>query len=122
MRAERSNPGQHVTHWIASSAFGLLAMTVRCGSVVCILIAMNEASTQPTSLASALAARRFVLTAEIAPPLSCDPDDVIKLARPLKGLADAVNVTDGAGARAHMGASAAAAILAPMWEIGRAHV
>jgi len=87
-------------------------MTVRCGSVVCILIAMNEASTQPTSLASALATRRFVLTAEIAPPLSCDADDVIRLARPLKGLADAVNVTDGAGARAHMGASAAAAILA----------
>ena len=61
---------------------------------------MNE----PTSLASALAARRFALTAEIAPPLSCDPDDVIRLARPLKGLADAVNVTDGAGARAHLGA------------------
>src|SRR5262249_18465009 len=65
-----------------------------------------------TSLAATLAARRFALTAEIAPPLSCDPDDVINLARPLQGLADAVNVTDGAGARAHMGAAAAAAILA----------
>jgi methylenetetrahydrofolate reductase (NADH) len=73
---------------------------------------MNEVSNSPTSLAAALAAGRFALTAEIAPPLSCDPDDVIKLARPLKGLADAVNVTDGAGARAHMGSSAAAAILA----------
>src|SRR5215470_15024841 len=73
--------------------------------------AMNEACTQPTSLAAALAAGRFALTAEIAPPLSGDADDVIRLARPLKGLADAVNVTDGAGARAHMGASAAAAIL-----------
>src|ERR1051325_7799054 len=73
---------------------------------------MSPHATEPTRLASALAARRFVLTAEIAPPLSCDPDDVIKLPRPLKGLADAVNVTDGAGARAHMGASAAAAILA----------
>jgi len=30
---------------------------------------------------------------------------------PLKGLADAVNVTDGAGARAHMGSLAAAALL-----------
>src|SRR5262245_15997682 len=66
----------------------------------------------PTSLASALAQKRFALTAEIAPPLSCDPADVIKLARPRKGLADAVNGTDGAGARAHMGANAAAAILA----------
>ena len=72
---------------------------------------MNQAST-PTSLAAAIASRRFALTAEIAPPLSGDADDVIRLARPLKGLAHAVNVTDGAGARAHMGASAAAAILA----------
>ena len=76
------------------------------------LIAMNETPSQPTSLASAIAAGRFALTAEIAPPLSGDADDVIRLARPLKGLADAVNVTDGAGARAHMGAAAAAALLA----------
>ena len=73
---------------------------------------MNEGRVQPTSLAAAIAAGRFALTAEIAPPLSGDADDVIRLARPLKGLVDAVNVTDGAGARAHMGASAAAAILA----------
>jgi methylenetetrahydrofolate reductase (NADPH) len=74
---------------------------------------MNQAdSATPTTLAATLAAGRFALTAELAPPLSCDPRDVIKLARPLKGLVDAVNVTDGAGARAHLGASAAAAILA----------
>jgi methylenetetrahydrofolate reductase (NADPH) len=73
---------------------------------------MNEIPAQPTALASAIASGRFALTAEIAPPLSGEADDVIRLARPLKGLADAVNVTDGAGARAHMGASAAAAILA----------
>jgi len=73
---------------------------------------MDQASEPSTSLAATLAAGRFALTAEIAPPLSCDPADVIELARPLKGLADAVNVTDGAGARAHMGAGAAAAILA----------
>src|SRR5438552_10868354 len=73
---------------------------------------MNEEHSPATSLAAPLPANRFPLTAEIAPPLSCDPGDVIALARPLKGLADAVNVTAGAGARAHMGASAAAAILA----------
>jgi methylenetetrahydrofolate reductase (NADPH) len=73
---------------------------------------MSNHAPSLSSLAATLAAGRFALTAEIAPPLSCDPDDVIKLARPLKGLADAVNVTDGAGARAHMGAAAAAAILA----------
>jgi len=72
---------------------------------------MTETPMPPTSLAAALAAGRFAITAEIAPPVSCDPDDVIKKALPLKGLADAVNVTDGAGARAHLGALAAAAIL-----------
>jgi methylenetetrahydrofolate reductase (NADH) len=71
-----------------------------------------DPATAPTPLASTLAAGRFAITAEIAPPLSCDPHDVIRMARPLAGLADAVNVTDGAGARAHMGALAAAAILA----------
>ena len=38
-------------------------------------------------------------------------EDLLRKAAPLRGLADAVNVTDGAGARAHMGALAAAAIL-----------
>jgi methylenetetrahydrofolate reductase (NADPH) len=64
-----------------------------------------------TSLQSKLAAGRFVLTAEIAPPLSCRAEDLLAKARPLAGLADAVNVTDGASARAHLGATAAAALL-----------
>jgi methylenetetrahydrofolate reductase (NADPH) len=59
-----------------------------------------------------LRAGAFVLSAEVVPPASCDADDLLKKALPLRGLADAVNVTDGAGARAHMGATAAAAILA----------
>ncbi|WP_168197769.1 methylenetetrahydrofolate reductase [Pseudolabrys sp. FHR47] len=54
---------------------------------------------------------RFVITAEITPPVSFDRADLVAKAAPLKGLADAVNVTDGAGARSHMGALAAAAIL-----------
>jgi methylenetetrahydrofolate reductase (NADPH) len=54
---------------------------------------------------------RFVVTAEIAPPVSCDPGDLLIKAAPLKGLADAVNVTDGAGARAHLGSVAASLIL-----------
>ena len=59
-----------------------------------------------------LRARQFVMTAEITPPVSCDADDLLRKARPLAGLADAVNVTDGASARAHMSALIAAAILA----------
>src|SRR5262249_3357917 len=39
------------------------------------------------------------------------PAALVAKVRPLKGLADAVNVTDGAGARAHMGSLAAATLL-----------
>jgi methylenetetrahydrofolate reductase (NADPH) len=54
---------------------------------------------------------RFVITAEVAPPVSFGAQDLLRKAAPLHGLADAVNVTDGAGARANMSALAAAAIL-----------
>src|SRR5271165_1985867 len=64
-----------------------------------------------TSLQARLNSGRLVMTAEVVPPVSCDPHDLLHKAAPLKGLADAINVTDGAGARAHMGALAAAAIL-----------
>jgi methylenetetrahydrofolate reductase (NADPH) len=63
------------------------------------------------NLKEKLATDRFVITAEIAPPVSCDAADLMAKAAPLKGLADAVNVTDGAGARAHLGSITAAAIL-----------
>src|SRR5580698_7334602 len=76
---------------------------------------MNDhASPRPETFAERLWAGRFVITAEIAPPVSCDAHEVRNKAAPLKGLADAVNVTDGAGARAHMAALAAAAILIGM--------
>jgi methylenetetrahydrofolate reductase (NADPH) len=63
------------------------------------------------SLDQALQSGRFVFTAEITPPVSCDRNDLLTKALPLKGLADAVNVTDGAGARPHMDSVIAAAIL-----------
>ena len=69
------------------------------------------AVTTERSLQARLSSGRFVMTAEVVPPISCDPRDLLHKAASLKGLADAVNVTDGAGARAHMGALAAAAIL-----------
>ena len=77
---------------------------------------MNDATSSPpagseSALQRSLRAGAFVLTAEVVPPASCDPADLLAKALPLKGVADAVNVTDGAGARAHMGATAAAAIL-----------
>ena len=65
----------------------------------------------PDTLKDKLAAGRFVVTAEITPPSSFDAGELLAKALPLKGLADAVNVTDGAGARAHLGAVTAAGIL-----------
>ena len=64
-----------------------------------------------SQLEKALASGRFVMTAEVTPPVSCDPQELLVKALPLKDVADAVNVTDGAGARAHLGAQAAATIL-----------
>jgi methylenetetrahydrofolate reductase (NADPH) len=49
-----------------------------------------------------LQAGGFALTAEITPPVSANLADLLAKASPLKDLADAVNVTDGAGARAHL--------------------
>src|ERR1700748_3584560 len=63
------------------------------------------------NLEEKLRAGRFVLPAEAPPPVSADRNDLLAKAMPLKGLADAVNVTDGAGARPHLGAVTAAAML-----------
>ena len=63
------------------------------------------------SLQAKLAAGQFVITAEVVPPLSADPQALLHKARPLARLADAVNITDGAGARAHLDALTAAGLL-----------
>ena len=55
---------------------------------------------------------KFVFTAETSPPDSGNKDVVLKEVECLNGLADAINVTDGAGAKSHMSALATAAILA----------
>ena len=75
---------------------------------------MDQPSPPPrisSRLEDRLRSKKFAITAEITPPLSCRPDDVTRKALPLRDLADAVNVTDGAGARAHMSATAAAFFL-----------
>src|SRR3954453_3275093 len=72
---------------------------------------MSPASSGGSELQRAPASGRFIITAEVTPPVSCNSDDLLAKAMPLRGLADAVNVTDGAGARAHMGACAPATLL-----------
>jgi len=64
-----------------------------------------------STLQDKLRSGRFVITAEVTPPVSADRGELLAKAGPLKGLADAVNVTDGAGARPHLGAVTAAAML-----------
>ena len=59
-----------------------------------------------------LARGQFAVTAEITPPLAADADKLLTKAAPLQGKADAVNVTDAAGAKVTMASFAAAAILA----------
>ena len=54
---------------------------------------------------------RFLVTAEIAPPDSADCSDLLKRAGRFKGLVDAVNITDGAGATCHISSVAATAVL-----------
>ncbi len=61
--------------------------------------------------AEKLASGDFVLTAEITPPASLSADGLLAKALPLKGLADGVNVTDGASARSAMDPLAAAALM-----------
>ena len=54
----------------------------------------------------------FVYTAETTPPDASDKETLLKNVMPLKGVADAVNVTDSPGAKAHMSSLTAAIILA----------
>lgn len=63
---------------------------------------MSGQSDPSNQLRAVLAAGHFALTAETTPQASTDIDAALRRAMPLSGLADAVNVTDGAGARAHL--------------------
>jgi methylenetetrahydrofolate reductase (NADPH) len=65
----------------------------------------------PSDFGRRLAAGRFVVTAELSPPVATDPADFIARALPLRGVAAAVNVTDGAGAKAHLSSLVAAHFL-----------
>ncbi len=53
----------------------------------------------------------FAITAELVPPASGAPDELLESAEPFRGLVDALNVTDGPRAMVHMSALAGAAIL-----------
>ena len=73
---------------------------------------MIRTTSTDSKLQQVLKAGHFALTAETSPPDAASADVVLNRVKCLKGIADAVNVTDGASARVHMSALAAAAIMA----------
>ena len=72
---------------------------------------MIEERRAASELQARLRSGQFVVTAEITPPVSTDPAEFLRRAMPLKGLATAVNVTDGAGAKVHLSSLATAHFL-----------
>jgi methylenetetrahydrofolate reductase (NADPH) len=64
-----------------------------------------------SALERQLRSGNFVVTAELSPPVSTDPAVFIERAQSLRGLATAVNVTDGASSKAHLSSLAAAYFL-----------
>jgi methylenetetrahydrofolate reductase (NADPH) len=65
-----------------------------------------------SALARALGRGEFVVTAEVTPPVATDLTEFVARAAPLAGVATAVNVTDGAGAKTHVASLVAAHALA----------
>lgn len=72
----------------------------------------QKESAAPASFEQACSSRRFLVTVEIAPPDSADPAVLVQRAIRFQALADAVNITDGAGGNCHMSSVAASAVLA----------
>ncbi len=71
---------------------------------------MTDAPPQASAshLQNKLLAGDFVVTAELTPPVATEAPQLIERARQLKGLATAINITDGAGAKTHLSSLVAA--------------
>ena len=63
-------------------------------------------------LEKSLNAGKFCITAELVPALTTNRDSILLKVEPIKGLVEAINITDGAAALTSMSSFAAAAILA----------
>jgi len=72
----------------------------------------EQSSSSPISeLQRRLLDGSFVVTAELSPPVSTDPSEFIQRALALRSVVTAINVTDGAGSKAHMSSLAASHFL-----------
>jgi len=73
---------------------------------------MPNAPKSPGNLERVLRAGHFAVTAETSPTATADAAPLVERCRPLKGIADAVNVTDGATAKPHVSSLVLAGMLA----------
>ena len=64
-----------------------------------------------SNLEKVLKAGHFAFTGELGPPRGCDAEEVIKKAQHLKGMVDAVNITDNQTAMVRMSSWAASLLL-----------
>ncbi|MBN8967158.1 MAG: methylenetetrahydrofolate reductase [Rhizobiales bacterium] len=81
-----------------------------------------DMSSSPSALQRKLVERQFVVTTELSPPDTAEPERIRAAARILAPHADAINATDGAGANCHMSSIAVCTILASegiesVWQI-----
>ena len=72
----------------------------------------TPAADTPGSFEQLLRSGRFAVTAELNPPDSADPEEVFERVKPLAGICDAMNATDGSGANPRMSSVAVCALLA----------
>lgn len=72
---------------------------------------MREGHASPGRLERLLRDGHFVVTSELAPPDSADPNAVYERASLFDGYVDAINATDGSGAHCHMSSMAVCALL-----------
>lgn len=86
-------------------------MTVAIGLID--VSVQGNAAPEPgrSHLEAVLRAGHFAVTAEMAPPDSCDPNDVYERAQALDGCVDAINATDASGANAHISSLAVSVLL-----------
>ena len=72
---------------------------------------IRDGHSSPGRLERILRDGQFVVTSELAPPDSADPNEVYQRAALFDGYVDAINATDGSGAHCHMGSLAVCALL-----------
>jgi methylenetetrahydrofolate reductase (NADPH) len=88
-------------------------MSSRAEGADAVIAAGDTAAAWPADsrLATALRAGAFAVTAELVPPVAGAPEPLVAAVSPLRGVVDAVNVTDGPRAMVHMSGLAAATLM-----------